>query len=130
MSTRAHIVIEGHPVMIYKHSDGYPEGVLPVLSDLVLRFNQQRGIDHEYLAAQIVRAFAFDDADHDADSTSPALYNHRPAMTGWGLDTAMHGDEEYIYLITNDGKQYTIEGRVPTGEFWGNPIIENTEVPA
>lgn len=125
MSTRAHIVIEGHPVMIYKHSDGYPEGVLPVLSDIVLRFSEKRGIDDEYLAAQIVRAFAFDDADNHTGST----YDPRESMLGWGLDTSLHGDEEYIYLIKSNGNGgYLIEGRVPTPAFYEHPTIENTRV--
>lgn len=44
MSTRAQIVVEGiEEVKFYKHSDGYPEGVLPVLEPFVQGFLQKEG---------------------------------------------------------------------------------------
>ena len=77
MSTRCQIVIRGcdfgdpdnngfTPIHVYKHGDGYPAGVLPVLRPLVEHFNTERGRDDAYLLAQILRAFAFADLDHEA----------------------------------------------------------------
>ncbi len=61
MSTRCQIIVKGNDeVKIYKHCDGYPEGILPVLTDLLQQFIYERGDDPEYCVAQIIMAFARD----------------------------------------------------------------------
>ena len=66
MSTRCHIAVyesEGdakedkHHALLYKHSDGYPEGVVPILEPFLKQFKEVRGLDDaEYLAAWTLRA--------------------------------------------------------------------------
>jgi len=68
MSTRAQIgfydkestpIEQAGQVYVYKHSDGYPEGVLPLLKDFCQRFSTRRGLtDNEYAAARYVQALA------------------------------------------------------------------------
>lgn len=125
MSTRCQIVVQAdaqsfvtpdqdglHPVYIYKHSDGYPRGVMPILGPLIAHFNKTRGADAPYLVAQIVRAFAVADFQHDAKSTQ--------SMIGWGLDNSFHGDVEFIYYIKASKTQgYEVEIRKPSGDFGG-----------
>ena len=86
MSTRCQITIlktsagfqETGGIFIYKHSDGYPSGVLPILMPLAKLFTQKRPNDAPYLLAQIVRAFAIQ--DHIKSSYTP----QNGHFTGWG----------------------------------------------
>lgn len=113
MSTRAQICLkrdtagfkETGGIYIYKHSDGYPEGVMPVLQGLVTRFHNKRGNDPEYLLAQIVRQFAIED---NKEGYSPA----QDYFTGWGLDTIEHGDIEYLYEVDSATGKVYINGRL------------------
>lgn len=98
MSTRAQIVIMEddntvYPVKIYKHYDGYPEGVIPILAPFTLEFAQGRGADPEYFIAQCLGRFAR--ADY-----GPGGANY----TGWGLCTEYHGDIEYLYICYPNGR--------------------------
>lgn len=104
MSTRCQIVVMEnettmYPVKIYKHCDGYPEGVLPTLEPFAQEFARDRGNDPEYMAAQIVRRFAVDGS--------------RDSFTGWGLCTEWHGDIEYAYQVFPDGTVKAWSVRIP-----------------
>lgn len=71
MSTRAHIQI--NCIHLYRHCDGYPDAVLPILE----RFIAETGcLDEEVVAMSLVK-------EHDC----------MPAE-------CIHGDEEYFYLVT------------------------------
>jgi hypothetical protein len=94
MSTRAQIQVDGSKVLVYKHSDGYPDGehgVLAWLTPFVESFMQRRGFNPDYMTARIVVAgIASDGAEAD-----PTL--------GWGVDTEIHGDIAYLYTVKRDG---------------------------
>lgn len=99
MSTRCQIAIKDgnglHSIKIYKHSDGYPNGVLPTLKPFVKNFVAQRGPDIEYCLAQIVRRFAIKEySDYNGIEPIPAY-----RYVGWGIDTELHGDIEYLYVV-------------------------------
>ncbi len=110
MSTRCQVSIEGSPVLIYKHSDGYPEGVLPTLTPFVRSFFAVRGNDPSYLAARCLAALV---AESDKARTARARkctaeerkrYGYdKPDCLGFGLDTDLHGDIEYFYTIRTSG---------------------------
>lgn len=114
MSTRAQICIkrdtEGFKdtggIYIYKHSDGYPEGVLPTLAPFVERFTKNRGDDPCYLLCQIVRAFAV--VDFKSERLNDGAYGQ---FTGWGLDTVEHGDIEYLYEIDSATGKIYVNGK-------------------
>ena len=90
MSTRAQMQVEGNPVLIYKHLDGYPDGVLPTLEPFLKTFVKRRGWDDsEYMTAQISRAFAVE--EYKEEYFDPYL--------SWGLGTEIHGDLNFFYLI-------------------------------
>jgi hypothetical protein len=91
MSTRAQIQVEGSKVLVYKHHDGYPEGVLPWLEPFVQDFIKRRGFVVDYMTARIVVAGIADDGLDDNGAT------------GWGVDTEIHGDTEYLYTVKMDG---------------------------
>ena len=106
MSTRCQIHVKGSPILIYKHCDGYPEGVLPVLKPFAKEFakkkkKKKRGEDPDYCLAQIIRAFAIEDYINSPEFTPKKGY-----FTGWGVDTCIHADIEFLYVV--DSKKGTV----------------------
>jgi len=100
MSTRCQIKVEGEKVMLYKHCDGYPEGVLPTLEDVVAWFKEERGFwDGSYLLARIGQRFM-----NASDNLLDDYHSHGSA-TGYGYDTEIHGDIDYLYTVK---KNWTI----------------------
>lgn len=114
MSTRAQICIkrgtEGSArtggIYIYKHCDGYPEGVMPILKPFVKAFVQDRGNDPEYLLCQIVRRFAIEDIEKECE------HGFYPCYTGWGLDTVKHDDIQFLYEVCAETGSIFINGEV------------------
>ncbi len=124
MSTRCHIVIldnhdpeaslENPSVIIYKHSDGYPDGggVLATLAPFMKRFTESRGWDSCYLPAQLLYAFIKDSregmrrmyermVERDPEDT---YYQKQLAAVdddflGYGISSQYHGDIEFAYVI-------------------------------
>ena len=76
MSTRAHIIVDN--IHLYRHCDGYPDGVLPSIAEY---FDRVTYADAEDLATYLVRN-----------------KNCQPAV-------GIHGDEEYLYVVTVGNKQ-------------------------
>lgn len=108
MSTRSQIKVKGSEIMIYKHSDGYPSEVMPTLKEVMTQFIQERGNEPDYALAQIMRAFARHDEERKGEKLKQAKRNNddfwidiysKVSMTGWGLDTVIHGDIEYLYEV-------------------------------
>jgi hypothetical protein len=113
MSTRSQIKVEGSPVIIYRHSDGYPRsvhGVLFVLIPFVQDFFRRRGYDAEYCVARCLGAFLLqEEAERQKDLTDPerAAFRHyaeETRVTGYGLDLELHGDTAYLYTVTKEGE--------------------------
>lgn len=113
MSTRAHIgFFEKEPteakrtkpeVLIYKHSDGYPEGTLPQLTEFCRTFNEHRGLrDTEYATARCVQFMTnFDDGEMAKwYKETQGTDDKRWSFLGYGVGTGFHGDVEYYYLVT------------------------------
>lgn len=103
-------------IYIYKHSDGYPEGVIPYLYPIVKMFHEKRGCsDGAYLLCQIIRHMAV--MEHkDAiegvkqDKRLEKNFNENGKtflysgdVLGWGLDCESHGDIAYLYEIDSEG---------------------------
>jgi hypothetical protein len=97
MATRCQIKVAGEKTLLYKHFDGYPEGVLPTLNATLHWFKEDRGFfDGPYLLARLTQAFA---NEFDGQSRGPR------SSLGIGLDTALHGDIEYLYTVN---KNFTV----------------------
>lgn len=133
MATRCQIIVEGlDENKIYKHWDGYPEGVMPVLKEVVHRFKEERGWDNEYLLAQIVRFFAYNDNENRQNILDSVEYSNRlkdsykkPSILGWGISNLWHSDIEYMYMVTKD---WHIRIYKPNREFWNDPGLHNLEL--
>lgn len=114
MSTRSQIKYKDskNNIYIYKHSDGYPEGVLPVLVPFVADFFKFRGDDECYFLAQLIRRFAVVDYLYNEKRAKkhPEIYGKREGgvyeFLGWGLDCEQHGDIEYLYEVDKTGQIY------------------------
>jgi len=110
MSTRCQIEVSGEPVRLYKHSDGYPSGVMPILEKVVAEFELARGFfDGPYLLARIGQRFMneSDDGtrkfrDKMASAGLPLADNAESFVLGYGYDTEVHGDIEYMYTVHAD----------------------------
>jgi len=131
MSTRTQILVETNEgVKIYKHSDGYPSGVLYTLKELLPAFQKNRGFDAEYLTAHISAAFINqsqkDRAYWDRKQAKKDKAEGKPvekqkkgfdsfSFTGHGLDPHFHGDIEFLYYIRKD---FSVEVYTPTRGLW------------
>lgn len=106
MSTRCHIQVKSqgkiYPCIIYKHSDGYPEGTLPFLEAFTKRFFDQRGDDPEYFVAQYLRQLAIteqEDAIQSEFYKDMPEYHPKNSFLGYGVCPLKnkHADIEYVY---------------------------------
>jgi len=116
MSTRCQIgfydtaeaPMDQHVGLIYKHSDGYPSGVLPELAPLLADFMKHRGFDAEYMAAQSLFMLV---QNHKA---ALAQYSHEHDYTGFGVCRIFHGDLRYFYRVDPSGvKVYSVTSNNP-----------------
>ncbi len=108
MSTRCQIQVEGSKVLLYIHSDGYPAGILPTLLPFVAKFVKGRGDDEEYMPARILQVFMNEADKHMEEFRTkmpdllgkPASYE---GLLGFGVDTEIHGDIAYLYIVKKGG---------------------------
>ncbi len=137
MSTRCHIIVEdkefGTNTILYRHSDGYPDGPHGVLASLVpfvVRFLKNRGWDSCYLGAHIMadqirvaresrRAYYQRCIDRaESEGKAPRKYdvegmaNVDNDFLGFGISNEVHGDVEFIYRVSPEG----IDVEYPNGE--------------
>jgi len=128
MSTRCQIQVEGNPVYLYRHSDGYPgtkNGVVAALKPICEEFLKWRGWDEEYMIAHLCAKLIADYQAHNEETyREPGSYwstkseedlqahINRGKFLGHGLCTELHGDIEYLYVVTREG----IEIRRSEGE--------------
>jgi len=83
--------------------------VLAWLLPFVRDFRANRGHDPDYLTARIIARIA----------------ELLPGCLSLGVGSAMHGDEEYIYVVRETG---IVEVRVPTKGFWDDPDMKRTKI--
>lgn len=98
--------LEQYEVLIYKHSDGYPDtdgkgngGLLAYLIPFLKDFQKARGLDDtEYASARTLQ-FLANHQDEGARSYDP----HTMQVCGFGIcgKHGMHGDIEYFYAISS-----------------------------
>lgn len=140
MSTRCQIIFEGCDVVIYRHSDGYPEGasgVIKALKASVANFVKWRGYDECYMPAHVMHDLI---AEHKKEldkyirrekkAGGYAAYEQAKYI-GYGIESYpdesayLHGDIEWLYVVKKDG---TIEVRKCWSDDEGHPNISNTHV--
>lgn len=113
MSTRAHVAFyeeEEQPLrnwnaLVYKHSDGYMEGVLPTLTEFCKKFNDHRGMkDAEYASARYVQALCneHDGITKDIKERFGSKETFEFGTLGVGIAKQFHGDIEFFYAVYPD----------------------------
>ena len=131
MSTRAQVMVSGNDVKIYKHSDGYPSNVMPILQKLLPAFKEGRGFDDQYLPAHLCNTFVQKTKDgwKNRAKRRPDLYPKEKVNTysflGHGLTTRFHYDIAYFYFINND---FGVDIYRPAGEYWDEPNMKNLKL--
>ncbi len=126
MSTRCNIIIKDKydELIFYRHSDGYPEGAMPLLETFLRHVKEGTIRDNVGQAGgwlillgaaeyQTVSPEWF--KDHGKDKYG----NYRKdfdalAVSTWqagaiGPTTAIHGDIEFLYVIDLDTKEITVD---------------------
>ena len=92
--------IEDPEVLIYRHNDGYPEGILSEIQEYVAEFMKNRGADPEYLAARLTWMLC---------ETRPGYIS-----VGVGGPKCKHMDIEFYYRVDGDtGKVTAFQGWWP-----------------
>ena len=78
--------------LIYRHSDGYPTGVLPDILPFLKLWVKNRGIeDIEYCSARLLQKLC-----NEYDKGMNEMYEGK---TGYGICVELHGDIEYLYAV-------------------------------
>ncbi len=128
MSTRCQIGIYGKEgvtelknwdALIYRHSDGYPSGVLPDIMPFLAYFDRVRGVDDtEYVSARLLQYMAnlYDRQaiEWHAQGGISGLRSPRrdteiedtkkyAGTLGHGISKQFHWDIEFYYAISKDG---------------------------
>lgn len=135
MSTRANIIVKdsyNSSLIFYRHSDGYPEGVLPTLTKFVdlmkdgsIRNNLSQGAGWlivlgaiEYNALPKYQVLA---PDNDPDFDSLKVNDWK--VGAYEPTDCIHGDIEHLYLIDMD--KFTID-EIEIAEQWQkSKVIKN-----
>lgn len=117
MSTRCQIAFyetEDQPTnkpsaLIYRHSDGYPEGVMPTLTEWAKDFHEHRGLsDASYAAARCIQHM-MNEQDKELENMWEELGRpNEKNYTGFGIcgDHDLNGDIEYFYRVDPSGISY------------------------
>jgi len=86
--------IKEYDVLLYRHWDGYPEGVLPDIIPFLREFSKKRGIDDTESCA----AWLLHEMISKVDKESEIKF------LGYGIcgDKELHRDIEYFYRIEPD----------------------------
>ncbi len=136
MSTRSQLYVKGSDVVLYRHSDGYPEGkggVLACILPFLAEFSKHRN-DPFYCSAQLL-GYLIKATDKVHNHLARWRKKHRADTNeedyrgnyflGTGVEsfkpekTELHGDIEYFYVI--DEEKRVVEVRIPfeEREIWG-----------
>ena len=95
MSTRSNIIVqdEYNRIQVYRHYDGYPEGVMPELIKALEFAWPLPRFEADDFAAAIVRAWKDEGGGHIRIDGNPKAFE------------MVHGDTEYVYVIKFDKKR-------------------------
>jgi len=102
--------IEDYVILIYKHKDGYPKIVLPVIKSVIKKFSEYNDFSsYEYLSAWILYEFMSNhvelNAEKDIYITKLNIENDKiPAkdLLGYGISNNRHLDISYFYGVFPD----------------------------
>lgn len=116
--------------LLYKHNDGYPEGVLKLLMPFLEYWSKARGMsDLEYCSARFVQHMG-----NSYDKLSALFAKEMPmknskqeiknlkqftGVLSIGISKQFHGDIEFFYGVYSDG---TVKVFMVNGQDWDEPM--------
>ena len=94
--------------LIYRHSDGYPEGVIPDIQPFLEWWSQHRGLANvEYASARLLQWMCnqYDEAGDywDKQANRPITPREFTGELGHGICNQFHWDIEFYYVIYPNG---------------------------
>ena len=92
-------------VLLYRHSDGYPEGVLPDILPFIKEFDRVRGHDTEYLGACLCAYLKYwhcGEAQKQYPHHNLKINGFEISVLSAGISKAIHWDIEFFYAIDKD----------------------------
>lgn len=114
MSTRANIVVKSgrEKLIFYRHSDGYPEGTMPLLEKFLKEIKLGNIRDNVSQASGWLIEFGRQEM-LEQESEFKKLYPNY-AGYGWKVGfieptTCIHGDIEYLYTIDLEKKTIKVK---------------------
>lgn len=112
MSTRANIkVIEGDAVLwFYRHSDGYPEGAMPLLNEFMGYL--ESGAIRQDISQASGWLILLGHQEYIKEGHAKEKPDKDDGFSGWKVGsieptTQQHGDIEYLYTIDIKAKSLT-----------------------
>jgi hypothetical protein len=111
MSTRCQIAfyekdeknLNNFETLIYKHHDGYPENMIPLLLPFLQKFNKERGLsDIEYASARLLQYMCNESDKSNEEFRKIYKMINGADFLGYGICKDFHGDIEYLYAIYPD----------------------------
>lgn len=90
--------------LLYKHCDGYPSHVIPLILPFLQRFHTERGLyDTEYASAWLMHHLIADHIEHSLRFQAQYHMEREPFdgknFLGHGISQFFHGDIEFFYAI-------------------------------
>lgn len=109
MSTRANIIIKSgrDKLIFYKHSDGYPEGTLPILNQFLDKVKSGEIRDNVGQSAGWLIMLGRENLIKDCGGKMPEYYSWKVGSIE--PDTCISSDIEYKYTIDLDKKTITVK---------------------
>ncbi len=138
MSTRCQIGIyeskgkkrKDFEVLLYKHCDGYPEGVLPVILPFLKWWRKERGIsDSEHTGARLLQ-WLCNQSDGELIKENPKWVNKDfTGVLGYGICKVFHDDIEFFYKIyPNAVKVYAVRSYWSKGKEANFRLLKTIEI--
>lgn len=113
MSTRANIIIKSgrEKLIFYKHSDGYPEGTLPILNAFLDKVKSGEYRNNVPQSAGNLIILGYQEMQKDFKEWGTQEYTKSYAWKcGWiEPTTCIHDDIEYLYTIDLAKQKITVK---------------------
>jgi len=107
MSTRANIIVKAgrEKLIFYRHSDGYPEGTMPLLNQFIEKVKSGEIRDNiTQSAGWLIELGRREMFQCFSDFSDGFPENYRWKVGFIEPTTSIHGDIEYLYTIDLDKK--------------------------
>ena len=105
-------LIENVKTILYKHHDGYPEGILPVIKPFLIEWSKKRGLDdYEYASARLLQYLCNAQDKIEEELSEEYEYRTSTQTLGLGICNVFHADIAFLYAVYPSGLEvYIVTG--------------------